>query len=357
VKRTLYFAATVGAVGLAIAAFALGQSSQAAKSTASAPYSTPTGNLVARDIPAAAEQVERGRRIAEELGVGSAVSRQPEMDGAGFVEYSSQYLFPAVYGRGGLTLKEREIAVMAAIITQGVPGGLHLHFREIALRAGLSEREMQEVIFTACFYAGWPKCSGAMSQFRAAMNGPNQYPKEKRGLAPVPGQEPAVVNASNDQGARPTAPYSTPTGKLVARDIPAAAEQVERGRRIGEELGIWSAVSRQPEMDGAGFIEYGNQYLLPAVYGRGGLTLKEREIAVMSAIITQGVPGSLHLHFREIALRAGLSEREMQEVIFTTCFYAGWPKCSGAMSQFRTVMNGPNEHPKQKRGLAPAPGK
>jgi 4-carboxymuconolactone decarboxylase len=342
------FAVVLATGGLFLSGLAQSQS-------ASSPYTTPEGSLVAKDIPSSPEQLERGGRIAKELGFTDYMeTKRSELADSGFAEFSSLYMMPGVYGRAGLTLKEREIAVIAMLITQGMLTELIPHFSEVAVRAGLSEREMQEIIFTGCFYAGWPKCSGAMSQFRMVMNGPdNKLPANKRGLAPVPGQDaslaPVIPNRSQ--------PYTTPEGPLVAKDLPSPLEQFERGKRITEEAGFSSAQKRQPEMDTAGFMEFGALYSAPGTYGRGGLTFKEREIAVLSIIITQGVIKGLHPHFREVARRAGMTERELQEVIFTSCFISGWPKCSGTMTEFRNIMNAPNEMPAERRGLAPVPGK
>jgi 4-carboxymuconolactone decarboxylase len=131
---------------------------------------------LARDVPRDPEMMARGDRLKEELGWPNPVPKPVSRD---FQDMISEHLLPGVYGRGGLTPRERELVVMAIIITQGAGDGIGWHFREVAHRNGLSEREVREVIYTACFYAGWPKCSNAEGQFGQILREPGStWPKE-----------------------------------------------------------------------------------------------------------------------------------------------------------------------------------
>jgi len=127
-----------------------------------------------------AEQLERGRRISAELNVAKLQASNPDAYDGGFMEFSQQTVLPYVYGRGGLSFKDRELVVIATIITQGIPSGLEWHFKDVAWRAGITEEELQETIFTTCLYAGWPKCASANQVLHKVMKAPNDWPPELR---------------------------------------------------------------------------------------------------------------------------------------------------------------------------------
>jgi alkylhydroperoxidase/carboxymuconolactone decarboxylase family protein YurZ len=122
----------------------------------------------------------RGEQIARELGYFDALKREPEKQGpaGGFTRFTLAHLLPNVYGRGGLSLRERELVIISIIIAQGNPQGLMWHFTEVTPRLGISERNLRELLYISCFYAGWPKCSYATSELGKVVMGPNKWPKE-----------------------------------------------------------------------------------------------------------------------------------------------------------------------------------
>ena len=145
-----------------------------------APPAKPAANasLLGVDPPPGMDPREHTRRLTEELGVADLTERMPEM--AEFFAFGNPVVLPNVYGRGGLDFHDRELVVMATIIAQSTPLGLEWHFRDLAPMAAISEREVQEVIYTACLYGGWPKCATANNVFRKIMDKPNNWPKELR---------------------------------------------------------------------------------------------------------------------------------------------------------------------------------
>lgn len=134
----------------------------------------------------------RGEQIARELGYFDVLPLEPEKQGpnGGFTKFTLEHLLPNVYGRGGLSRRERELIVISIIITQGNPKGLMWHFREVAPRLGISERNLRELLYISCFYAGWPKCSYATNELGSVLMGPNKWPKEL--LMEPPKNEPAA---------------------------------------------------------------------------------------------------------------------------------------------------------------------
>ena len=148
-------------------------------------------------------------------------------------------------------------------------------------------------------------------------------------------------------GAAQPAGASASGGTLLGVDPPPGMDRLEHTRRLGEELGTSGLRQRMPEMKE--FFDYGDQVVLPNVYGRGGLDFHDRELVVIATIIAQSTPLGLDWHFRDLAWRAGISEREVQEVIFTACLYGGWPKCATANNAWRKVMDAPNDWPADLR--------
>jgi 4-carboxymuconolactone decarboxylase len=76
-------------------------------------------------------------------------------------KYTIEFPFGDIYSRPGLTLKEREIATIAALVTLGsaIPQ-LKVHIRA-GLNVGLTENEIVEIIIQMAVYAGFPAAINA----------------------------------------------------------------------------------------------------------------------------------------------------------------------------------------------------
>jgi len=72
------------------------------------------------------------------------------------------------------------------------------------------------------------------------------------------------------------------------------------------------------------------------VYSRPGLSLRERQIASVAALVATGRSSQLPVHLRS-SLRAGLSADELREVIIQTATIAGFPPAMNAMSTLNTI--------------------
>ncbi|WP_299141136.1 carboxymuconolactone decarboxylase family protein [uncultured Vibrio sp.] len=77
-------------------------------------------------------------------------------------KFTIEYPFGDIYSREGLSLKEREIATVAALTAMGNCAPqlkVHLH---AALNVGCSEVELKEVILQMSVYAGFPAALNGM---------------------------------------------------------------------------------------------------------------------------------------------------------------------------------------------------
>lgn len=73
------------------------------------------------------------------------------------------------------------------------------------------------------------------------------------------------------------------------------------------------------------------------VYSRPGLSLRERQIASVAALVATGRSSQLPVHLRS-SLKAGLTADELREVIIQTATIAGFPPAMNAMSTLRTIL-------------------
>ena len=75
------------------------------------------------------------------------------------------------------------------------------------------------------------------------------------------------------------------------------------------------------------------------VYSRPGLSTRDRELAAVASLVALGRSSQLPAHLRA-ALRAGVTEDELREVILQTATLAGFPPAMNAMSTLKTILAG-----------------
>jgi len=83
-----------------------------------------------------------------------------------FAAYLVEYPFGDIYSRPGLGLREREIAVVAALVAMGNAAPqlkVHLH---AALHVGCTPTEVVEVVMQMSVYAGFPAALNGLAAVR-----------------------------------------------------------------------------------------------------------------------------------------------------------------------------------------------
>ncbi|MBT2289373.1 carboxymuconolactone decarboxylase family protein [Paenibacillus albidus] len=78
-----------------------------------------------------------------------------------FARYSEEVLFEDVWRREQLSLRERSLLTVSALVAGGLTEQLHFHIR-LARENGLSEEELIEAMTHLAFYAGWPRAASAI---------------------------------------------------------------------------------------------------------------------------------------------------------------------------------------------------
>jgi 4-carboxymuconolactone decarboxylase len=79
---------------------------------------------------------------------------------SGLLEQTLDSVFGGVWTRPGLDWRSRSLVTLGILIALRAEGELRLHL-PIALRNGLTREELEEVIYHAAAYAGFPAASTA----------------------------------------------------------------------------------------------------------------------------------------------------------------------------------------------------
>lgn len=103
-------------------------------------------------------RLERGRRALEEIdgAAGQAVVDALAGIAPDFATYLFEFPFGDIYTRPGLSLRDREIATIAALAAMGTAEPqLKVHV-EAGLNVGLTRVEITEILMQMAVYAGFP---------------------------------------------------------------------------------------------------------------------------------------------------------------------------------------------------------
>lgn len=83
-----------------------------------------------------------------------------------FVDYSEKVLFGDLWQREQLSLRDRSLITISALVAGGLMEQLPYHLR-LAVENGLQKEEFVEVITHLAYYAGWPRAASALQVVEA----------------------------------------------------------------------------------------------------------------------------------------------------------------------------------------------
>jgi 4-carboxymuconolactone decarboxylase len=106
---------------------------------------------------------ERGMRVLKRMGREKLMLNQKALS-EDMYDMSVGHLFGDVWGRPGLSLRDRQLVTLAANIAMARPTGNHSHYLS-AMRLGITKRQIVEVMIQVGHYCGWPTLSNAVRQF------------------------------------------------------------------------------------------------------------------------------------------------------------------------------------------------
>jgi 4-carboxymuconolactone decarboxylase len=222
--------------------------------------------------------------------------------------YLIEYSFGEIYAREILDNKTREQAVVAALTAMGTAAPqlkVHIH---AALHVGCTPEEIREIIIQMCGYAGFPATLNAMGTLMDVL-------KE--------------------------------TGRALSKEsVHAGTEgRYERGKRLLSQIAPHQEQVLRETFDPINpditrhVIEFG----YGDIYARGILPVRNRQAATIAALAAMGTaPSQLRFHIAG-GLRAGLSEKEIVEIMLLISIYAGFPACLNGILATREVVIALNE--------------
>jgi 4-carboxymuconolactone decarboxylase len=114
------------------------------------------------------ERWDRGAEKIRELSGVDALERVDEL-ARGAPELGRwivEFIFGDIYSRPGLSLRDRQIANIAALTALGTaPATLRVHING-ALNVGVSEQEVLEIVLQMAAYAGFPAAANGLAAAR-----------------------------------------------------------------------------------------------------------------------------------------------------------------------------------------------
>jgi 4-carboxymuconolactone decarboxylase len=114
------------------------------------------------------DRMKRGFELIAKMGFPQERMLKQKEAYPAIYELTVGHLFGDIWSRPHLSLRERELITMAAIIAQGRPMGVGTHFGS-AVKNGITKEQIMELIIHVGAYAGWPVMSHAIAQFNQAM--------------------------------------------------------------------------------------------------------------------------------------------------------------------------------------------
>lgn len=126
---------------------------------------------------------EHGMRVRREvLGdehVDAAIARTTPVT-ADFQEFITRYAWGEIWTRPGLERKTRSCITLTALMAQGQLEELEMHVRA-ALRNGLTEDEIEEVLLQGAIYCGVPAANAAFAVAQRVLANYDESPEARQG--------------------------------------------------------------------------------------------------------------------------------------------------------------------------------
>jgi len=227
---------------------------------------------------------------AQETVVGGRILRQEDVRrvAPALEKYTQERLFGDVWKRPGLSLRDRSIVTVSALIAREETTAMPYYFNQ-ALENAVKPSELSEIITHLAFYSGRGNAFAAIGAAKDVF--------QLRGV-------------SADEAA-PASP------ELLS--VNDAAEK-ERASRVEAQFG-----SVAP-----GLVQYTTDVLFRDLWLRPNLSPRDRSLVTISALIASGQFAQLGGHLAR-GMDNGLTQTEAAETITHLAFYVGWPNAFAAL--------------------------
>lgn len=84
------------------------------------------------------------------------------------VDLTEEVLFGDVWERPGLSKRDRSLITCAALVSTGKTEQMDFHFPN-AIKNGVTQEELVEMITHLAFYVGWPNAMSAVNRAKALL--------------------------------------------------------------------------------------------------------------------------------------------------------------------------------------------
>jgi 4-carboxymuconolactone decarboxylase len=208
--------------------------------------------------------------------------------------YTRGRLLDEVWKRPGLSLRDRSIVTLAALIARNQTIEMPYYVGH-ALDNGVKPGEISELITHLAFYSGWPNAMAALGATKQV------FAQRKIGGDQLPAVSP------------PPLPLNE-------------AAEAQRAERIGQQFGTVAP----------GVVQYTTDILFRDLWLRPGLAPRDRSLVTVSALIASGQVAQMPYHLNR-AMDNGLTQAQAAEVLTQLAFYAGWPNVFSALPVAKEV--------------------
>ena len=213
-------------------------------------------------------------------------------------------LFGTIWRRPGLDLKQRCIATISALMTQGELNLLRRHIVR-ALNVGLTPNQVVEIFIQSTFYIGVPAVESALRLTKEIY--------EELGID----YEPALEYDTNRH----------------PDELLALGQEIHR-QHMGNALTTYSDETPEAQLE-----RIIDEYNWGAIYSRSLLDDKDRAIISLSALTSMGVYDAQMRRRIRGAIGVGLTSQEVMEIFIHLSMYGGYMNTRTAMRIARSVFN------------------
>jgi len=208
--------------------------------------------------------------------------------------YAREVLLGDLWMRPGLSLRDRSLVTISALITRNQTAEMDFYF-DLALENGVKPGEISETLTHLAFYSGWGNAMAAMKEAQVV------FTRHRIPIAQLP----------------------LASGPHLPVDEAAEAKRIAITlRSLGPEF--------------PGLVQYTNEVVFADLWLRPALAPRDRSLVTISALIASGQLSPFANHLNR-AMDFGLTETQAAEVITHLAFYAGWPYSVSAAGLARTV--------------------
>ena len=211
----------------------------------------------------------------------------------GMATLTDEVLYGDVWTRRELSLRDRSLVTITALVAQGKTAPLAGHLGR-ALDNGVLPSEASALLAHLAVYCGWPNAVSALEAYDQV------YTARK--------VDTAVLAAMRPRLAPPPS-------------------EASRAQALTDDLG---AVAPK-------FVQLTNDMVFDDLWRRADLSVRDRSLVTIVALAAMGDADQLDPYLR-LGVASGLTRDQIAEAITHAAFYAGWSKATKAMRTVATAL-------------------